>query len=79
MPDPKPCSSLKEYLQLEFKEMLEGDNPWFVGIKLDRPPTRDECAEHYTSHHGDDDFRTRYYVVTVVTVDSQPPASPEPK
>jgi hypothetical protein len=65
-----PCSSLREYLQLEFKEILEGDNPWYAGEKLFHKPDAEECARWYTDHGGADDFGTRYYVVAI-TVSSQ--------
>ena len=58
------CSSLGEYLQLEFKEILQGDNPWFTGIKVGHPPTRQECSKHYTENHGDENFGRRYYFET---------------
>ncbi len=79
MPNQKTCSSLKEYLELESREMLEGDNAWFAGIANGHPPTREECARHYTQHGGPEDFRRRYYVATptptptpIPTTDSDP-------
>lgn len=54
------CMTLPEYIRGEYNEILYGDNPWFAGIKLCHPPSREECFLHYEANGGPEAYAKRH-------------------
>jgi len=51
--------SKREYDFLRWMEILEGDSPYFAGIKHNHPPTFDECVA-YWKEHSEANFKARH-------------------
>ncbi|MFA4936981.1 MAG: hypothetical protein WC575_01635 [Patescibacteria group bacterium] len=47
---------LKEYEELQKKEILGPDNEYFAGQELGHSPTDNEAAVHYVEHGGAEHF-----------------------
>lgn len=52
--------TIQEYIRGEYREIIEGDNPWFTGIELGRPPTREECFKHYEENGGPEAYAKKH-------------------
>ncbi|MFH1111470.1 MAG: hypothetical protein V1712_00145 [Patescibacteria group bacterium] len=56
--------SLKEYEELQIKEMLGQDNEYFAGRELGHSPTDEEAAEYYVEHGGAEHFAKEHLLKT---------------
>ncbi len=48
--------SLKEYLELQLREILSDFNRWVTGEKVRHSPTEDELATNYLENGGPERF-----------------------